>query len=175
VYDGIEPFDIENDRMAELLTPLQAVLKVTGGPKAVEVLKEYAKGLDERDKQQEMQSPEVRMLNACREIYDELGVKFLPTSSKNGETTLQKQLVARKEEPWAHWSRGERITPEAIANLLREFGIRSERNKAQTAKGYYRQRFEEAWARYLAPHPIPPKYPANRASPASHVGDRRAH
>ena len=68
VYDTVQSFNIDNDRMADLLTPLQAVLTVLGGEEPLDILQKYACGLDERDREQETQSPGVRLLVACREM-----------------------------------------------------------------------------------------------------------
>jgi hypothetical protein len=108
IYDTLEPFDIANDRMADLLMPLQAVLTVavsdrvdgidridgiprgSGGP--LLMLKQYAEDLDKRDRDQEMQSPGVQLLAACREIfYEALTYPFLSTD------TLLRLLAERRE------------------------------------------------------------------------------
>ena len=165
-YDRLEPFAIENDRMADLLMPLQAVVAVAdldGSGGLAGVLREYAESLDERDREADRQDPGVRLLVACQEIFTEtakatkcpsvLGV-FLPTE------LLLLELKARTEEPWATYTRGLPITPEALAKLLRQYGIRSERNRDQSARGYVGARFKDAWDRYLAcpsgTPPIPP-------------------
>lgn len=157
IYDHLEPFPIENDRMAELLLPLQAVLVVAAGDEALEILSDYATDLDERDREQETQTPGVRLLAACRELFGKK-VGFMPTD------TLIASLVDRREEPWHRWNRGEPMSREALANLLRPYGIRSARNKTQTARGYFAADFTDAWDRYLPPLKKPPK-PANPAGP----------
>ena len=125
VYDHMETFAIENDRMAELLLPLQAVLKVVDAGRLPE-LEQYAKALDECDAQSERETPGVQLLLACREIFavkfakaKKGGTRFLAT------TELIEKLVQRDQERWAHWPRGRQISPEAIANLLRPYGVRS--------------------------------------------------
>jgi putative DNA primase/helicase len=148
IYDTTEPFEIENDRMAELLLPLQVVLTVTGDASALELLEEYAQGLDERDRQQESQTPGVVLLAACQEIFKVLRKTGMPTAD------LIKELVKREEEPWHRWNKGDPIGPEALANLLRKYGIRPERDKTQEWRGYFACDFEEAWDRYL---PAPKK------------------
>jgi hypothetical protein len=156
-YDAVGPFDIDNDRMADLLLPLQAVAAVVDGIDALDAfpqvrrggltgtLRQYAKYLDERGREQEAQSPGVRLLAACREILREWPGSFLPTAGPI------KELAAREEEPWAHYSHGRAITPHALGDLLRPYGIKSERNVKQTARGYTEASFGEAWERYLPP------------------------
>jgi hypothetical protein len=160
-YDTLEPFDIDNDRMAELLLPLQVVLTPevgavgpTGGTfldtgkTALEILEEYAFGMQDAEKEADAMSTGGRLLNACREIFARVTViqgdgRFLSTD------VLISKLVERKEEPWATYSHDKPITAEALATLLRPYGIHSGRNLKQTARGYHASRFQEAWARYL--------------------------
>ena len=149
VYDRLEPFDIENDRMAELLMPLMAVAEVDGGGH-LDVLRQYADDLDRADAEAERMSPGVRLLAACREIFRAVADapgdgRFLATAN------LIAKLVARTEEPWAAYVRGQAITPEALATLLRPYGIHSAKNRKQTFRGYTAHAFAEAWGRYLAP------------------------
>jgi putative DNA primase/helicase len=165
-YDRLEPFAIENDRMADLLMPLQAVVSVAdldGSDGLAGILRKYAESLDVRDQEADRQDPGVRLLVACQEIFTEtakalgcpsvLGV-FLSTEF------LLRALVGRIEEPWATYTRGVPITAEALAKLLREYGIRSERNRDQSARGYVAARFKDAWDRYLAcPSKKPPSPP----------------
>jgi hypothetical protein len=138
-YERLEPFDIDNDRMADLLMPLQAVLTVAGG--GIPSLEQYARSLDERDRERETQSPGIRLLTACRELFD--GKKFIKTWD------LIRGLAAREEEPWAEYNHGRPISPEKLAGLLREFQIKSQRTPDQKATGYYAVHFRDAWARYL--------------------------
>lgn len=153
VYDGLEPFEIENDRMADLLLPLQAVLTVLGNQEPLDQLEEYAKELDDRDAEQESQSVGVQLLIACREVFK--GFSFI------GSDKLISKLAERKEEPWHRLNRGQEITREGLANLLRPYGIRSSRNKEQTARGYHAADFADAWSRY-----IPLINPANPTIPS---------
>jgi hypothetical protein len=166
-YDGLETFPIENDRMAELLLPLQAVLSIAS-PGRLELLGQYALSLDDRDHEQETQSPGALLLAACKQVFEnrkgeafpgKRRMKFIPTD------TLIEKLVQRDEEPWHRWSHGERITREALAHLLRPFGIRSAFNKKRTGKGYYADGFKEPWERYV------PAIPRKNASDPSNPSD----
>ncbi len=166
LYDTLDTFDMENDRMAELLLPLQAVLKVADESRIPE-LQEYANSLDEKD--EAIESDGVRLLAACREIFSGVkskdGQKFLSTES------LIQNLLFRTEEPWSRWRHGARITPEALANILRPYGIRSGRPKDQSARGFFAYDFEESWGRYLPP--IPQKNPTNPPNKAGSKPKKR--
>lgn len=187
VYDTLDTFDISNDRMAELLLPLQAVCVVdaelngvaglggftgevptNGGTTAVDVLRCYARDLEVKENSADRMSPGVRLLTCCRVIFNPTKngkpakpVEFLPTAD------LIAVLVAMPEEGWAHFTRGKSITPEALANLLKPYGIKSQRNRDQTARGYFAFQFKEAWSRYLTTAPAKPSNAQPGASPTA--------
>ncbi len=144
LYSEMEPFNIDNARMADLLTPLQVVLTLDN-PGNLDILLAYAQSLEEAEKRKESQTPKVKLLRACREIYTEEDVPFMETK------ILIDHLIARTEEPWVRWNKGAGMSPESLALLLRPFGISSGHNRARTKRGYYRQDFEEAWKSYLPP------------------------
>jgi hypothetical protein len=170
-YIDVKPFDISNDRMAELLMPLQAVLMVTGGEGSMETLKAFAAGLEEHE-QDKMELGEM-LLRACKEIFDTprkpaddnpqgllaqmakaAGMEYV--EHVNGRITfmgtdaLISALIRRDEEPWGTCNRGQPITREGLRNLLKPFEVSSKRNKKQIRRGYFRCDFEEAWRRYLS-------------------------
>jgi hypothetical protein len=159
VYRDILPFPINNDRMAELLMPLQAVLQVAA-PELLEILESYAVGLDEREG--DTMSPGVELLVACREILTEnrtvMATGFVPTKM------LLKSLLQRDWEPWCHW-KGREMTTHALCNLLRPFSIRSDRNRQQTMRGFFVQDFQKAWDRYLPP--LPPEEASEASNPSA--------
>jgi hypothetical protein len=167
-YDALEPLDINNDRMAELFLPLQAVLSAGGGTGGLKALAAYARGIEEAGRNAGGESPGVLLLAACREIFAAVPPtredgRFVPTKD------LIDRLVGREEEPWARYTREGAITDEALARLLRPYGIRSRRNRTQTARGYCAGDFEEAWRRYL---PDPPRRSGEPGYPPNPVTGR---
>jgi hypothetical protein len=65
---------------------------------------------------------------------------------------LCRELAADPERPWVEWRNGKPITPKQLGYLLRPFNIISETVHiagVADAKGYMRNRFEDAWERYL--------------------------
>jgi hypothetical protein len=161
-YAELEPFPIDNDRMAELLLPLQAVLTVLGETEALKELKTYADTVEELGRQGETQSTGAQLLAALRDIFTTSKATFLRTDS------VISALLARDEEGWATCNRGQAITREMLANLLREYGIRSQKDtKAKgTPRGYVRCDFEAAWSRYVPPVPGSPSNPSNPSNPS---------
>jgi hypothetical protein len=169
-YEKLEPFDIDNDRMADLLLPLQAILKVNGEEGFLELLKGYAEGLGERDRRQESQSQGVRLLAACREIFSSRP----PWVSFLGTNDLIDELKKREEEPWGTFRYGKPINPEGLAKLLGPYDIKSGRNKDQSARGYFKADLQKAWDLYLPPDPSAPQenpsIPANPSIPSITAG-----
>ena len=150
IYDSLEPFPIENDRLAELLLPLQAVLTVIDEGRLGE-LKEYSESIDKKNAATE--TPGVQLLIACKQIFD-ADAKTCRMKPENRKTQFiaSQQLIAylvdRVEEPWCTWSKGNDITPRALGHLLRQFGISSEHDTKKTQRGYLYLSFKDAWSRY---------------------------
>jgi len=147
-YDHLEPFEnLENDRMAELLLPMQAVVTVCC-PECLPVLEQYATNKEAQEYEQERLSPGVLMLQACHEVFHRRGpdkpLPFVSTAS------LIDALVKREEEPWANYRFGKPITPESLGHLLRPYGIHSEREGRTSPRGYRIESFLPVWGRYLA-------------------------
>ena len=92
----------------------------------------------------------VELLHDIRIIFDTVAATFI--ASKD----LAEKLAALDSRPWSEWKNGKPITPRALADRLKAFGIRPMPNERGTARGYYRDRFEDDWARY------PGSKPSNR-------------
>jgi Protein of unknown function (DUF3631) len=87
------------------------------------------------------------------------------------------RLVEMEERPWPEWRAGRPMTKAQLARALAPFGVRpgTIRTGAGTAKGYRREAFEEAWARYL-PAGTSPSASAGGFGPSHHhrPGNSRA-
>jgi hypothetical protein len=151
VYDRLDLLDIENDRLAELLLPLQAVLTVLDQPEALEVLADYAGGIEGMGREAEAKSESVRLLAALRDIFARSGQDHL------GTDRLLSELVQRCEEDW-DWgacNNGRPITRERMSNLLEEYDIKPRKDyQRRTAsgnppRGYFACDFRDAWRRWL--------------------------
>jgi hypothetical protein len=148
VYDDLEPFEIENDRMAELLLPLQAVLTVANNNRLPE-LEAYAFDLEKAEAEAQNQTPGVLLLGAFRDWFKAKPEGFIATEK------MIRFLVKREGEPWAEWNR-KPISATAIAQLLKPYGIKPDRKQKKvsggrviTTRGYFGRDFSEAWSRYL--------------------------
>lgn len=150
IHHALEPFNIDNDRLAELLMPLQAVVIALGGQdettnRPLALLRQYAESLDELELDAERQSPNGRLLAACKELFPP-SVPFMATS------TLLNCLLDRRDEGWYRFNNGLPIGAEIVAKLLKPYGIKPSHNKGHTSRGYYREHFLSAWER-LYPDP----------------------
>jgi hypothetical protein len=95
---------------------------------------------------QAAQSLGTRLLGDVRDVIGEL--------DKITTVQLLDLLNGLDERPWGGWDDGAGLKPRNLAGLLRPFGVRSQTirlDDAKTAKGYKRDDFEDAFARYLAP------------------------
>ncbi|MCK8784136.1 DUF3631 domain-containing protein [Roseomonas sp. NAR14] len=66
---------------------------------------------------------------------------------------LCERLGKLEERPWPEWKHGKPMTVVQLARALKPFGVRPStvRLGNETAKGYYKETFQEAWERYLTP------------------------
>jgi hypothetical protein len=113
----------------------------------------------------------VRLLADIRTLFDTWKVDRASTAD------LLPGLSAQEEAPWGHW-RGKPLTGQTLAEFLKSFGIRSRTihlrtgpdGKSVTAKGYLREQFEPAFARYLASDPSEPSEPVSETAPSLRQG-----
>lgn len=144
-FFDVAPLPIQNDRMAELFMPLQAVLQFADAS-LLPLLERFA--FEAEAAEQEQESDGLRLLRACREIFGD-DRQFVSTED------LRRELDEREEEPWHRFSHRSLITAEALANLLREYEVFPDREqkkvqgKNKTTRGYYRKDFEDAWNRFV--------------------------
>ena len=95
--------------------------------------------------QREDESRGVRLLADIRAVFDQSDGDRVPSAS------LASRLAGIEESPWGPRF-GCDFDPRALAKLLKEFGIkpRSVRlDDGSTPKGYYRDEFADAWARFI--------------------------
>lgn len=140
-----------NDRQRDICEPLLAIADLAGGDwpgRARRALVELCTGEAAQD-----ESIGSKLLADVRAIFAERQADRI--ASKD----LAEALGAMEDRPWAEWGRGAKpITPPQVARQLGRFGIapRSIRlGDGATPKGYLRDDFCEALARYLAPDPSP--------------------
>jgi hypothetical protein len=141
LYDSMEPFDLANDRAAEMWLPPLAVVQAAD-PEAADDLLAAAKELTSGDT--DADGVRIQLLAAIREVFTEAGADFMPTE------TLLERLHARADEPWSTWGRQSKaMTAHALAGQLRRFLIYSQHSADRSTRGYAQAAFTAAWDRYL--------------------------
>jgi hypothetical protein len=130
------------DRAQDVWEPLLAIADLAGADwpqRARTAALELSAGqnIDE-------ESVRVRLLYDIRAAFDTRQVERISSAE------LVEALNADDEAPWGDWY-GKQLTARTLAKMLRPFAIRPHviRLASETARGYAREHFEDAFARYL--------------------------
>ncbi len=118
--------------------------------------------------QGEEEGREILLLRHLREIFE--GSEELATEE------VIDRLIGHQEWPWEHANRGRSLTGHWLAKTLRRFEIRSVKVRQDGQKqrrGYRREQFANAWARYLDPSSLRPSE-ASEVSQASSEAPTRS-
>ena len=155
--DGLE------DRAADTWEPLIAVADAAGGAWP-ELARAAAVALStEADEDSEEESEEVRLLRDVYEVFEaQVEVTFLATSE------LLFQLAKIEDAPWG----SDLFTPHKLAAKLRPFKIGPKPNTAGDRRGYYREHFADAWARYVPGYAGGPSEPSKGSETGSEQEER---
>ena len=137
-----------HDRARDNWRPLLAIADAAGGAwpeRARDAAKTLSAGGDDADSRRTMLLADIRTIFAARKKDD-----WIPTAEIIGT------LIDMSERPWATIRRGDKpITVQGLRSLLEPFKVFSSHNPQKTMRGYGRDGFADAWARYLPPDPPP--------------------
>ena len=89
----------------------------------------------------------IELLHDIQTVFVHESATFLASRA------LVAKLAELDSRPWGDWKKGKPISTRAVADCLKGFGITPRPNEQGTARGYHRERFEDAWTRY--PHSKP--------------------
>lgn len=133
------------DREQDICVPLLSIAEQAGGDwpdKARRALLTLFRG---RAAEGSTMEAGTLLLADIRALFAEIGAEQMPSAE------IATKLGGMEERPWPEWRRGNPITAPQLANQLRPFGVRPStiRRGHDTAKGYRKEQFAEAWARYL--------------------------
>ena len=150
--------DCITDRNADVWGPLFAVADLAGGawPDAA---RKAATDAVLSSKMDERPSPGIQLLADIRNCFG--------NADRITTADLLDKLLADEEAPWGDM-RGKKLDPCKLAEILRDYGIRSSTIRmpsGQTPKGYKREAFHDAWKRYL---PAPPAGTTSATSNTEH-------
>lgn len=134
------PVDGLNDRANDCWEPLLAIADEVGDewPKCARLAAMVLHGMDA-----DAPSIGAQLLADIREAFGRRDRMFT--------AELLAALVADDESPWPTWNRGKPMSARQLSARLAEFGIRPNtiRHAGNVAKGYTRDQFDDAFARYL--------------------------
>jgi Protein of unknown function (DUF3631) len=99
----------------------------------------------------------VRLLHDIEVIFADRGIDRLPSAE------ICRELARREDRPWGTFEDGFAISPHRLAAMLDRFGIRPKviRIGSNTPRGYTRDQFEDAWARYPRSETATPQHGNN--------------
>ena len=126
------------DRAEDVIEPLLAIADLAGGEwpnTARKAIVALMGSVAEQDVQ-------IELLHDIADVFEAAGGKFIATDE------LLKQLSEMDDRPWSTWSNGKPITGHKLAAILKGFGIVPKQNESGKKRGYYRDRFVDAWSRY---------------------------
>jgi hypothetical protein len=152
------------DREGDVSVPLLAIADDAGGPwpdrvRGALITLFMGRAADDRGV-----DVGALLLGDIKQIFAELGATRLPSSD------VVDRLGKMEHRPWAEWKAGRPMSAPQLARALAPFGVRPgtiRTGAGANQRGYYREAFEEAWGRYLAPEtpsmpPPPPSEPPHR-------------
>jgi len=90
------------------------------------------------------------ILADIKEVFDNRGVKKIFSQD------LVDDLINLEDRPWCEWKRGNPITKNSLARLLKPYKIKSKSIRIgpeDRLKGYSHESFKDAFNRYLPPDP----------------------
>lgn len=139
-----------NDRAADFWEPPLAIADAAGGDWPERARR--AAVLLSADPAETAVSEGVELLGDIRRVFDTAGVDRM--FSKD----LARRLNDLEDAGWSEAQRGQPLTPAGLSRLLKPYGIRSAAIRIASEggrKGYFRDDFNDAWGRYLAPTDTP--------------------
>jgi hypothetical protein len=126
------------DRAEDVVEPLLAIADLAGGDWPTRA-RHAVVALMGTPSEQDLN---VELLHDIFEVFEDSRASFMVSEE------LAKKLAELDSRPWADWKNGRPLSTRALADRLRPFGIAPTRNPTATKRGYYRDRFEDAWTRY---------------------------
>jgi len=133
------------DREQDICVPLLSIADQAGGDWPAKARRALLTLFRRRAAEGSTMEAGTLLLGDIKALFAEIGAEQMPSAE------IAEKLGKMEERPWPEWRRGMPITAPQLANQLRPFGVRPStiRRDRDTAKGYRREQFAEAWARYL--------------------------
>jgi putative DNA primase/helicase len=152
------------NRLADNWRPLFAIAEIAGGDWQQRAATAFAILTSRGDS--DAQGIGAMLLADIAEIFD------AGSADKLRSIEITDALAKIESREWAEWGRARKpITPNQLAKLLRRFDLSPRTIKladGDTAKGYHREMFDDAFARYLPQSPFPKRNPVTMSE---NIGD----
>ncbi len=155
--------DTAHNRLADNWRPLFAIAEIAGEDWPRRAAEAFTKAVAKDDT--DAHGTGTTLLADIRETFDKAAVDRMPSAD------LAEALAKIEGRPWAEFGKTSKpISANQLAKLLRRFGVTSEnlRHGSEVLKGYFIERFAEAFERFLPPVELPNRYAAT--SPVN-IGD----
>ncbi len=156
VLEALEAADPElpdelGDREQDVCEPLVAIADLAGGDWPRRARAAFVHLFAGAREAAATESQGVRLLADVRDVLEGFGERV-------STADLLAKLNGLEERPWGGWNDGAGLRPRNLAGLLRPFEVHSTTVRLdddKVAKGYKREDFDDAFARYLAPYLAP--------------------
>jgi hypothetical protein len=137
--------DAMGDREGDIAVPLLAIADDAGGEWPARARRALLDLFGVRAKAEGTMESGALLLADIRQLF--VGMSALRLTSAQ----IVEHLAQLEERPWPEWRHGRPMTAPQLARALAPFGVRPNtiRTGGETAKGYHRETFAEAWGRYL--------------------------
>ena len=144
--DQVTPPTLTNDRAVDNWIPLFTVAFSAGNKWASDIEGSYRLLED----QEEELTVDIMLLQDIRMLFKTNFTKTMFSA------ILVEYLIGIEERPWCEWKRGQPMTANSLAKLLKPFGVKSKQIRVgdQSKKGYSLESFEDSFKRYLPEDPI---------------------
>jgi putative DNA primase/helicase len=142
--DPVMPPEL-NDREADISVPLLSIADQAGGEWPEKGRRALLALFGRRAAEGGAMETGAMLLADIKALFAENGAEQLPSAE------LAEKLGRMEERPWPEWRQGRPMTAPQLARQLAPFGVRpgNIRRVHEVVKGYRREQFIEAWARYL--------------------------
>jgi hypothetical protein len=147
--------DALGDREGDVAVPLLAVAAAAGGGWPGRARRALLSVFGHRNATEANAEAGTLLLADIRAIFQSMSALQMSSAE------IVERLGAMEDRPWPEWRQGKPMSKHQLARALAPFGIRPSgtirtgQGERDTAKGYSRDSFEEAWGRYLPPDTPP--------------------
>ncbi len=144
--------EVMGDREGDIAVPLLSIADDAGGPWPARARAALLDLFGRREAEGGNAEAGTLLLADLRGLFRDKCAVRLPSTSIIGA------LGGMEERPWPEWRQSKPITATQLARALAPFSVRPQnmRDGEAVVKGYTKDSFEDAWARYLPDGPAAP-------------------